>query len=350
MAEPGAVLAEGMGYRVVIGDAARDEARILALWRHGLSQNGKPGEKLRWYYDEHPHGPPRVFFLYHEGGSEPVGMAALATRVTRRGDTRLETGFLSDFVVTPEHRGFFPALMLQRAIRDTGLARHGVVFALPNPQSEAVTRRLRYRRIGDMVRYVRVVRSAALLQRVIGGTLATPVGALFDAALRTIARVVPRRGGARLTMVDAPDARFDDLWRRCASLPWMLGERGSRFLHWRFVRSPFGGHRFALLQDAQGALAGYAACCQVEDAFAVDDFLCDPGRPEALGELLDGLFAIASAQGASVVSIACLAPESIRRVLRSRRMLPREARPVVVGGDGPPAIGEWFVTPADEDA
>ena len=344
---------ESQGYSTQPADLHADRGRILALWREGLGQNGKPEAKYEWYYARHPNGAPRVFFLCHEDATEPVGVATISTRMLHDGDRTHVAGFLADFVVNRDHRSFFPALFLQREIRRRGLGTFPVLFGIPNAQSEAIVKRVGYRRVGELVRYVLVVRSAAYLSRRMPGWAARLLGAFIDPMLRlrdqagsSVLRTL------RVEWRDATDARFDELWQRALGWGFIMGERGARFLQWRCASSPFGAHRFLTIVQG-GVLHAYAACRVEDDALAVLDFMWDPSQPRAGQALWGALSREASQRKLSRLSVACLAPAAMRAALESAGLVARERQPLYAAfADAAleSTAPRWFVTAADEDA
>lgn len=124
-------------YRVSPADPAADRERILALWREGLAQKGIPGGKLDWYYLRNPEGTPEVVFLHAAGAPEAIGVACMSPRRMRIGAETAVAGTLVDFVVTPEHRSFFPHSSSRRSCAGA--------LAGASPRSSAFPTRIRSR-------------------------------------------------------------------------------------------------------------------------------------------------------------------------------------------------------------
>ena len=342
-------------YSTTPADIAVDRERILALWREGLAQNGMPEAKFDWYYRDNVEGPPAVLFLRAAGDTQPVGVASLGRRRMRRGTETLVAGALADFIVVPAHRSFFPALHLQQAMRRHGLASQPVVFGMPNPQSEAVVRRAGYRRVGDLVRSARVVRSSAYFSRHLPLWLAAVLGAGVDGARHALTAVRARRTGALgAHWSDRPHAGADALWERAVAGGALMGVRDTRFLTWRFVDCPLYRYRFLnLVGGNERELAAYAVCLERDHTTHVCDFLADDAVPGAAARLWLELALDAYRRGQRSASVEFLGPAEVRRGIEAAGWVARERQALYATFEGRDELRDeaaWYLTAADEDA
>jgi hypothetical protein len=351
----GSVATARQEYAATLADLERDRERILALWREGLAQNGMPEAKFDWYYRRNPEGSPSVLFLHPAGSADPVGAASLGRRRMRLGVETIEAGALADFIVVAAHRSFFPALYLQQAMRRHGLASRRLVYGIPNPQSEAIVRRVGYKRVGELVRWARVLRSGAYFSRHAPGWLASTMGAVVDRALQGLTALRAKRTGTfHQHWTDEPPADAGALWEKAAARGLLIGARDARFLAWRFSQCPLYRCRFLSLRRADtGALAAYAACLERDDSTHVADFLVDADVPEAADRMWLEVSFDAARRGSRSASVEFLGPESVVRSLEAAGWIARERRALYAAFEGlePPADAlDWYVTAADEDA
>ncbi len=338
-------------YRLEPADLGADRARILALWDTGLAQEGRPDAKYEWYYAGHPEGPPRVYFLRVPDAQEPVGAATLARRRMRLGARQLDGGILADFVVTGAHRSFFPAHFLQKSIRAEALRDYGVVFGMPNPQSEAVVRRAGYRRVAEAIRHARVLRAAPFLERYLPAWVARVLAPVLDHA-RHLALGLPGPGASLLASWGrtVPDG-VDGLWAQAGLDGVLMGARDAAFLEWRFARCPLHAYRFLAISTRAGRLVAYAVVQDRTDLVEVADFLADPGVPGAAGRLWREVARGAWSSGRASVSVEFSGPPEAAASLRSAGWVERERRGVYAAtaeGAGL-APAHWYLTAADED-
>lgn len=339
-------------YTLETAAVSRERERIVALWRQGLSHANRPEAKFDWYYGRNPEGEPLVVFLCHGEAREPVGTASTGRRRMVALGRTIHAGLLLDFVVTPGHRTLFPAMALQREMKRIADAAFETIYGMPNPMSEAAIKRMGFERKGTMVRRVRVLRSAGYLARKVPALVGQLAGPVIDQVRRAhLALGSPGSSGMRAAWMERPDARFDDLWRRCAGLADVIGVRDADFLAWRFVEFPFGQHEFfALVSPDETRLVAYAACEAVGSVLHVHDFLADPAEPSTLPALWRELARAAYHRGHGSVSVSFLGDEAVQRSLADAGFLARSERPFYVSRSSPLAAKGWFVTDADEDA
>lgn len=334
---------------VVGADLERDREAILALWRSGLGHHGDPAGKLAWFYAAHPLGAPTLLML--RAGTEAIGIASIAARRMRYGGAELEAGVLADFVVRPDQRGFFPALALQRRVRELGAANHALLYGLPNPQSEAIVKRVGYRAVGAVTRWAMALRTGTYLARRMPRWLAGGVGAVVDRSRHAVA-AARSATGPRLQAhwVDEAVAEMDALWQAAIDPAVLMGVRDRAFLQWRFARHPFLPHRFFVLEQG-GRLCAYAACHVRDDSLEVSDFLVDPATPDAAITLWRTLAREAYRDGHTRLTVRFLGPAALQEAMRAAGLSPRDADALyAVAGTLATLPAQWYFTAADNDA
>jgi hypothetical protein len=339
---------------VAAGSFDDDRATILRLWNSGLARHHTAEAKLQWYYQRNPEGVPQHFFLRSDVSPKAVGVVALARRRMRLGAESVVAGFTLDFVVEPEHRSFFPALLLQKELLRYGKQAHAFIFGMPGERAEAVVRRAGYRCVGQMVRLVRVLRSRAFLSRFLPGWLSGILGPAIDYTLLATASLHGLLNtGYAWEWRDRPDADFDALWERVAPSETLIGVRDSAFLTWRFVESPLHAHRFfTVFSKADRKLVAYAVCHVDAEAMHVADFLADPGTPGAGRRLWLDLSSEAYRMGHRSLSVEFLGSEAVRRQMDALGMVKREERPLYAAFENRPELSSpsnWYLTNADVD-
>jgi hypothetical protein len=345
----------GSAYSVSPADVRADRATVLSLWRGNLDEGDEPEAKFQWFYHDHPNGPSLMLFLRHGAEHTPVGTAGVGGRELLANGAAYRGGVLADLLVVPSHRTLFPAMELQRAATRAGLAVCSVVFGVPNEKAVPVFRRLGYAPIGDLLRFVVVLRYGEVLRRRMPSWLARVGGAALD-------RVMPilRRAGSVKTPVrgewrEPSDVTLDDLWSRARSFAGVIGVRDARYLTWRFFARAKHPHRlFALHSGQDRRLIGYAVCESARPTLHVRDFLVDRAVPGGVGLLVDTLARQAYREGFSTLSLDFMGGADDCEALRRAGMRERDRRPVfasfAVGQDVTLRGLPWYVTRADIDA
>ncbi len=346
-------------YAVRSAEPLAQRDTIVALWRDNLGTPDTLPAKFQWYYVDHPLGQPAVLFLCHGPDAVPVGVAANGGRRMRLNGQAVNAGIRVDLAVDAAHRTLFPALQLQRAVRQSGIDQFDLLYGLPNRKAEKIVERIGFTQKHEFVRYACVLRWHDYLGRVMPPALARLAAPLVNGAQQIVTALrCLRLPGVRSNWVSRADERFDALWA-CSAWPGLLmGARDSRFLNWRFADRPGSNSRIlALTEGATNELIAYAVC-EIDGATAtVLDFFVDAQRHGGLECLLPQLLLRVQRQtyrlGCTSLSLHFFGSEAVKTVLASTGFKPRDSHPVYI--DIPPRNVErlgtfdYYFTGADED-
>jgi hypothetical protein len=330
---------------------SRDREQIVALWRGNLGNPPLAESKFQWFYESSATGAPLVLLLEHtEDGL--VGVAAVGPRTFFRDGQALRAGLLVDMAVSAGHRTLFPALMLQKALREHGLRELQFLYGFPNPRAAPVLQR-GYRKLATMTRYVRVVRTADYLVERLPRLLASPLGALLDlangAALRLASRGVKLEWSA---FAGAWEASGDD--ERACRASLLYGARSEQFLRWRFTESR--GRSYSLVRASavdSGDRIGHWVIEIADRTLFVRDCAAATFDHPLAAAAWNALFAEAGRRKLRSVSFSCVVPPYFLRILRDLLMRPRGERPVFFAERAATApvvaADAIYLTDADED-
>jgi hypothetical protein len=343
------------GYIVRRAVLPRDGQCLIGLWRGNLGDPKRMERKFDWFYEHSPTGEPLALLLMHIDPApasvpEPVGVAAAGRRPFRCGDEPLEAGVLVDMTVSPRHRTLFPALMLQKALRETALAELAFLYGFPNPKAAPVFQRAGYRKLGTSARYVRVLRAAEYLRERIPAWAAVLVGPAWDWLARLRFRS-KRRADLRVEWRGVRAAAGGSDLSAVAGRPLVRGVRTPEMLLWRFAAAD--GRAFECVAACEGDdERGYWIVEGVDGVLQVRD--CAPALLAGAGAVpaWNAFFAEARKRRFRSVSFECLAPPEFQAVLERLGMVRRSERPVfgVLRTDQTAVEGAaWYLTAADED-
>ncbi len=331
---------------------------IVELWSQALGYAERRPLKLDWFYMRHPSGESRLLLLHH--GGRVVGVTGLGNRPFSWHGRELDAALMGDFAVDRHHRTLFPALTLQRAALEQGLARHGLLYGFPNTKSLPVVRRAGYQVLPGMGRYARALRSEAYLPPAWPQAVRRVLGLVADwtLSLRHAAGLRRRGRALQAAWLEGPDERFDSLWARARQAlgDCVVGRRDLSFLRWRFEARAWHRTQLLVLVDARSqALAGYAACEVEGDAMHVRDLLVERPSAELAAQLLRLAARQAQAQGLRSLSMQCAGPAWLLAGLRTAGLRLREAgaQPMILAlaPDTPAPLAQacWYLTGADSD-
>lgn len=339
-------------YVAVAGDARRDRDAVIAVWRGNLGREARLEAKYDWFYLACPWGPPALRLLRHQPSGAVVGAAAAGARRMIRGGRELRAGVLVDMAVATEHRSLGPAITLQKAMIAASEERFDLLYGFPNPKAAAVFKRVGYERLGELVRYARVLRYRHHLHRMMPRAAALPLGVLLDGASRARQAIAARRSrDLRAEWADAATAEMDELWSRSDHGEETIAVRDATMLRWRFDAAPLPKTRYLLVRDASsGRLEAWFACQAEESVLHVRDYW-SVDAAEGVGErFLEVLVRAARRAGHAAVSIEYAGPARRIGPWLDAGFVARSRRPIfgkwtASSGGG----GQVHLTAADED-
>lgn len=347
---PGATPAPAYAARA--GDPERARATVLDVWRGNLGDDARMPRKYDWFYLHAPAGLPLLHLLDYtparpeaDAPAAVVGACALGQRRMLHRGAPVRAGVLVDLAVLPAHRSLGPALMLQQHLFAAGRARLDVLYGFPNPKAAPVFKRIGYRPLGEMVRHVRVIRSAPYLRRRLPGALA-PLAALTGPAIDLVRR--PRTGDGGLSgrwCSRVPD--ISALWADSEKPAALTAIRDAAHLRWRFDEAPDANVRHLLLSTGERVDAWFATRSDGHTLHVLDFWQRGSGaapRPASLRALL----AAAHADGHAAVSVELATSAERLRPWIDLGFEARGSRPIFGHAAGETAI-DLHLTSADED-
>jgi hypothetical protein len=295
-----------------------------------------------------------LLFLLERDGAEPVGVTGIGRRKFALGDDVVRAGIMADFTVAPEHRSLMPALKLLRASVAGSLELFDFLYSLPNERAEAVFMRAGYRKLGEMVRYVRPTRSTRFFESRLGRLWGRIVAPFVDVALwaRDLAgqRHLRRRfrSGERRDF----DASFDTLWTKRFTASALISVRSQETLAWRFLEGePTPDWRISTVHGrASDQLCGYAVWRVEADTAQVADFLWSDDSSAAA--LLERVAWSARRAGCSSIALEFSGGGGVAAIFNAAGFWTRESHPVyyVAGKAGAaPPLTDWYLTTFDRD-
>jgi hypothetical protein len=361
VSKPGSGAGPAATYAVARADVGADEAALAALFATNLRTRGDPRDRLRWFYRDAPAGRGAAFLLSHAvGAGAPaiIGCAGAGMRAFWAGGARLRAGLLGDFAVDRDHRTAMPALIVQRQVRAFVRGELDFGYGFPNEAAAAVFKRLGYAVLGQLERWVRVLRVEPYARRLTPYAIAASAARAADRMIGVadLALSVPARIGYELAWTAGVDERFDRLWERARAGYAVVGDRGAATLRWRFFGRPGARYEIAALVDRSSRdLVAYAVLQEEGEVARI----CDVFAPSAreLHRLLARLIAALHARGFAAASLRFLGPPRARRVLERLGFRVRGRQAVIVEPGERSAVPAasllrpegWLLTDFDED-
>jgi hypothetical protein len=300
-------------YEVVLGDAAAAAEQVVEL--AARNEVDIPASRYAKYYLQSPSGSPLLFLARDASTGSVAGMSTVLPWTLRGSGNPVRAGLMVDFIVDASHRGFGPALLLQRTVLSLlADSRFDVLCGTPNQSAAPLFDRLKYPRVGSITRHFKILNVGFAVERKYGRkTLARTASAVLDRPLGFTSRERRHRlpGHLRLERPAAFDDRFDGLWDSHAASHPLVVERTASLLNWRYDLTPEGGssgHSIVALCTGDEVVA-YAVFDEKETVRRVFD-LVSLDSAEVADALVAELVRDARGHGAAAVSFLYLGGEN----------------------------------------
>jgi hypothetical protein len=314
--------------------------------------------RYEWMYVKNPNGPARVWLAEEVSGNRIVGMASAFPRGMVCGGQDLLGWVLGEFCVAEEHRALGPALQLQRAIVagvDSGMA--DLFYDFPSRAMMAVYRRLGIDTAGDVIRFVKLLRSEGWVERAIPTPwLAHPLSRVGNVALAFRDRLQAADQSISIDEVVEAEVgeEFAQLWSRAESRFGLCVRRSTRYLSWRYRQTPVAPLSMVAARR-KGKLLGYAVVAQEAKSATLMD--CVAGQDSgAVAAMVQTLAMKLRAQGVETLSVSTSGGTWWADQLTSLGFVPRESSPFVtyLSAKTRAQIGQrgswpWVVMQGDRD-
>jgi hypothetical protein len=352
-------------YSIVSGDPQASRQEVLAI--AARSRVGPPerfARRFAKYYESNPLGPPSIFFARDNRSEELVGMTAVFPTALRVAGQLVPAAIGGDFAVDAEHRGFGPAIALQRATTSV-LSERGLrcAYGSPNRFSEPIVGRAGYADVGRITRFVKLLTARPLVDRYtrrprLARLASAAAGPVVSAVSRE--RLYRRSGRFSVERPDVFDDRFVHLWETARAHQGATSERSPDLLNWRYEKTgpaaaPGAYPVFALLEGTD--VAGYIVYRLDGASRLVYDIVHLPDR-SVIDALLSEFILDARHSRAAMIDLGYVGPANLlSRRLRAFGFLQTTGKNglrVYVDGDAPLGVDllssdSWYFLTGDTD-
>jgi GNAT superfamily N-acetyltransferase len=336
-----------------------DAEQLFALYRDvfGEALVESSRHRWRWQYLENPHtGPEGPAIWVARDASGPLGQYASMPVRLWWGDREVRSSWGMDVFLRPEARGRGIGAKLFTAWSDAVDVALGLGLT---PSSYGLFKKLRYRDVGPVPFYLRVLDPGAVARRRLGGLLGRLAAPLLQAALAV--RHPERRAAGSAAIEVRPATGFgpeyDTLWERARSSYAMSVRRDAAYLEWKYRLCP--NRRYDVREARRdGELVGYCVTREEDHRGLRLGWLLDvfshagdaPVRDALIGSALEGFRAAGVARAQAFSMHAGLGADLERRGFRRGRSPMQFCVRARVAGEAVfEQLGGWHVMFGDSD-
>ncbi len=295
--------------------------------------NREASAECKEKYTDNPAGMGVCLLLESDHSDRSVGVQCIAPRRFVVGEGIVSGGILADYFVEPLHRSLGPALTLMKATLAVGQDALDFVYGFPNEKAEVICRRVGAPPLGRLGRYVKPLRSGAFVSEALSDRLRwlkwlVSGAANIFLALENFTLAVWVRRGLSWKHEDDFDELLDECWAGSNHGDWLIGERSSEILRWRY---PAGGARriSVALDQRTGRYEGYVVWRHGDNTIEIMDFFCRDPRKQ-LFHLLGGFSHHVANLKAYKICLEFLGPEVLVSEIVKAGFRSRHSNPVIL--------------------
>jgi len=146
-----------MAYQIRLFNKNEDKNTLFSLWGEKSEKNLQ--RRFEYMYGARARGQIKTSLLFDEKSQDIFGCLSLFTHKIRMKDDNFKLGINCDMFVKKEHRLLGPAVILLKSlIKDAREDGYQALLAMPNKMSAPVFQRVGYACIGDLYRWVKIIK------------------------------------------------------------------------------------------------------------------------------------------------------------------------------------------------
>jgi len=325
-------------YAIIKADVESDKDIILSILQRNFDgpfswRTPHDSQRYDWSYKQCPYGNALCWLAKFESTNSFVGSVSLFPRKLLINEKPICSGILGDFAVDENHRGYGPALKLQREVLSK-VNDFGYIFnyAAPNKFGAPILLRVGYKEIGKYKVYIKPLKTVIVprkyLPRYLQSNILLKIIDFFISIVSKEKRIKDKFGYS-IEMPDLFDERFDVLWEKASKQFNIIGERSSKFLNWRYRQSYIHDYKIFCILDDKKELGGYIVYFVKDNICHVADMLFLPSD-NSTNLLLAKFILYLRAKETGAIVIQYMGNSFIEKKLKEFDFFPKEEDEIIV--------------------
>ena len=145
-------------YTIIEADVKKNKDKIFPILQRNLKLTST--KRYEWNYENCPYGLARCFLAKHENSNSFVGSSGLFPRKIIINNQPVNAYIAGDFAIDKKHRGYGPALKLQREIQSKlSNTSFKFIYGIPTKISNRVFIRVNYQEIGKIKFFIKILKT-----------------------------------------------------------------------------------------------------------------------------------------------------------------------------------------------
>ncbi|QTA79102.1 acyl-transferase domain-containing protein [Desulfonema limicola] len=269
-----------MPVNIIDADIEKDIDIFLNL----LNQNRQhKAEKSRfeWLYLKNPQGKARAWIVIDEKTQEPIAFTSVLPRMVIVNGKEIICWNCCDFSVNKRFRTLGVAVKLRLKAKECVENKNiRALYAHPNDKMKLIHEKAGHLCIGEMRRYVKLLRADRQIHRLIKNPFFSKTLSLCaNFLLRTADgfHKIDRQYPVEILKNEFFGKEYDDLFYEISKYYTITGDRTQGYLNWRYAINPlYQTERITIRKN--GKLAGYIIYLIEDNIAVVKDILCVPDK------------------------------------------------------------------------
>lgn len=270
-------------YTIIKAEIESDKENILSVLQRNFSNWATPFNSQRYDFSfkRCPYGNASSWLAKFESANSFVGTVSLFPRRLLINGKPICSGIVGDFALDKNHRGYGPALKLQREVLSK-VNDFGYIFnySAPNEFARLILLRVGYKEIGKFKLYIKPLKTKIVPKRYLPKYLQSNILLNiidFFSSIASKEKRIKDMFGYSIETPDIFDERFDVLWEKASKQFNIIGVRSSKFLNWKYKQSYFlHDYKIFCISDNKKELIGYVVYSIKDNICLVSDMLFLP--------------------------------------------------------------------------
>jgi hypothetical protein len=192
-------------------------------------------------------------------------------------------------------------------------------YGFPNRSAEPVMKRVGYKKFGSVTIFIKIIKTARQLRKLgLPDGFVWLISPLLDFSLKLLSLETWYRfkGDFICETIDTIDERFSRFWEERRNDFDFAGERGLKYLHWKFCEDPDDDNYFFTVSNSdKSEIKGYIVFRIQNHVIDIRDLVCPKERKTTM-LLLSNFLRYARQEGAMAIQVGMCAQNSLTGMLK----------------------------------
>jgi len=254
-----------------------DKEKIISFLKRTIKSASFSEDYYKWRYLQAPLDKVKCWLATIDESNVTVGSSTIFPRNFLLNGKLTHVATLGDFHIDGTHRGFGPALKLQKSIIEKNRRSDlQFIYGVPTKVAMPVLKRIGYRELGRFTQFMKPLKISSLPKKYLPFFLKfSMLTNIVDSLICFIAKENRYRKKFDY-LVETPDffdERFDFFWDKASKQFNIVEERNSKFLNWRYKDSPIRDYKTFCILESPTNILGFIVYFIINNIYYIVDVI-----------------------------------------------------------------------------